>query len=109
VLLNMAVFGAMFSYLLQGLTFIKLRKSFPNIERPYRSPCGIFGTALTVIIAFVTIGFQLSDPVYRTGVIGVAIWYALAILYFAAYGRKALVFSPEEDFAVKHREGAVKV
>jgi ethanolamine permease len=109
VLLNMAVFGAMFSYLLQALTFIKLRKSFPNIERPYRSPFGILGAALTVIIAFVTIGFQLADPVYRTGVIGVAIWYALAILYFAAYGRKTLVFSPEEEFAVKHREGAVKV
>jgi len=109
VLLNMAVFGAMFSYLLQALTFIKLRKSFPNIERPYRSPFGIFGASLTVIIALVTIGFQLADPIYRTGVIGVAIWYALAILYFAAYGRKTLVFSPEEEFAVKHREGAVKV
>src|SRR6187401_1624268 len=33
VLLNMAVFGAMFSYLLQGLTFIQLRRRFPNIER----------------------------------------------------------------------------
>jgi ethanolamine permease len=108
VLLNMAVFGAMFSYLLQGLTFIQLRRRFPNIERPYRSPFGVLGAVLTVIIALVTIGFQLTDPVYRTGVIGVAIWYALAILYFAAYGRKTLVFSPEESFAVKHREGAVK-
>ena len=43
VLLNMAVFGAMFSYLLQALTFIKLRRSFPNIERPYRSPFGVLG------------------------------------------------------------------
>jgi ethanolamine permease len=109
VLLNMAVFGAMFSYLLQGLTFIKLRRDFPNIERPYRSPFGVLGAVLTVIIALVTIGFQLADPIYRTGVIGVAIWYALAILYFALYGRKTLVFSPEEAFAVKQREGAVKV
>ena len=104
VLLNMAVFGAMFSYLLQALTFIKLRRSFPNIERPYRSPFGVLGASLTVIIALVTIGFQLADPIYRTGIIGVAIWYALAIIYFAAYGRKTLVFSPEEAFAVKHRE-----
>ena len=100
----MAVFGAMFSYLLQGLTFIQLRRRFPNIERPFRSPFGVAGAGLTVIIALVTIGFQLADPVYRTGVIGVAIWYAIAILYFAAYGRKTLVFSPEEEFAVKHRE-----
>jgi hypothetical protein len=34
---------------------------------------------LMVIIALVTIGFQLADPLYRTGVIGVAIWYALEI------------------------------
>jgi ethanolamine permease len=106
VLLNMAVFGAMFSYLLQGLTFIQLRRRFPMIERPYRSPFGVAGAALTVIIALVTIGYQLADPLYRTGVIGVAIWYALAILYFAVYGRKTLVMSPEEQFAVKHREEA---
>jgi ethanolamine permease len=105
VLLNMAVFGAMFSYLLQGLTFIRLRRRFPNIERPYRSPLGVMGASLTVIIALVTIGFQLADPVYRTGVIGVAIWYALAILYFAVHSRKTLVLSPEEEFALKHREG----
>jgi len=39
----------------------------------------------------------------------VAIWYALAIIYFAAYGRNTLVYSPEEDFAVKHREGAASM
>jgi ethanolamine permease len=109
VLLNMAVFGAMFSYLLQGLTFLQLRRRFPNIERPYRSPFGTLGAALTVIIAAVTIYFQLTDPVYRDGVIGVAIWYIVAIVYFAAYGRNTLVYSPEEEFAVKHREGAASM
>jgi ethanolamine permease len=109
ILLNMAVFGAMLSYLLQGLTFIQLRRRFPNIERPYRSPFGTVGAALTVIIAIVTIGFQLADPIYRIGVIGVAIWYALAIIYFAAYGRKTLVLSPEEEFAVRHRGGATSI
>ena len=97
VLLNMAVFGAMISYLLQGLTFIQLRRRFPNIERPFRSPFGLLGASLTVTIALVTIGFQLADPLYRTGVIGVAIWYALAILYFAVRGRKNLVFSPRRS------------
>src|SRR6476660_871217 len=106
VLLNMAVYGAMFSYLLQGLSFIQLRRHFPNIERPYRSPFGMIGAALTVIIALVTIGFQLTDPVYGTGVIGVALWYALSILYFAVYGRNTLVLSPEEEFAVQHRESS---
>jgi hypothetical protein len=66
----------------------------------------MMGAALTVIIALVTIGFQLRDPVYGAGVIGVAIWYALAILYFAVYGRNTLVLSPEEEFAVQHRESS---
>ncbi|MER9330299.1 amino acid permease [Mesorhizobium sp. M0152] len=94
-LLNMAVFGAMFSYLLQGLTFLQLRRRFPNIERPYRSPFGVPGAWLTVIIALITIGFQLTDPLHRQGTIGVAVWYALAIVYFGAYGRRTLVYSPE--------------
>ena len=108
-LLNMAVFGAMFSYLLQGLTFLQLRRKFPNIERPYKSPFGVLGASLTVVIAIVTIGFQLTDPLYRAGIIGVGIWYIIAIVYFAAYGRKTLVYSPEEEFAVKHREGAASM
>jgi ethanolamine permease len=29
----------------------------------------------------------------------------MAIAYFAAFGRKQLILSPEEDFAVKQREG----
>jgi ethanolamine permease len=106
VLLNMAVFGAMLSYLLQGLTFIQLHRRFPDIERPYRSPWGVAGAVIAVVIALVTIGFQLVDPLYRAGVLGVALWYALAIGYFVLYARKRLVLSPEEAFAVRHRKGA---
>jgi ethanolamine permease len=66
----------------------------------------VLGATLTVIIAIITIGFQFTDPLYQQGIIGVAIWYVIAIVYFAAYGRTTLVYSPEEEFAVKHREGA---
>jgi ethanolamine permease len=62
-LLNMAVFGAMFSYIMQGLSFILLRRKLPDIERPYRSPMGVVGAGLTVAIALVTLYFQLTDPV----------------------------------------------
>ena len=76
-----------------------------------RMAAGLFdvshmGQIIVVCGALVTIGFQLADPLYRMGVIGVAIWYGLAILYFAVYGRKSLVLSHEQDFAVKHRGGA---
>ncbi|HEY0915891.1 MAG TPA: amino acid permease, partial [Solimonas sp.] len=99
-LLNMAVFGAMISYIMQASSFILLRRKFPDIVRPYRSPFGIPGAALTIGLALVTIWFQLADPVYRAGVIGVAIWFAVGIAYFAAIGRHKLVLSPEEEFAM---------
>ena len=59
------------------------------------------GAWLTIIIAAVTLYMQFQDPAYRGGMMGVAIWYAAGIVYFALYGRKTLVYSPEEDFAVK--------
>ena len=100
-LLNMAVFGAMISYLMQALSFILLRVKMPDIHRPYVSPLGIPGAAATLVIAVVTLGFQLSDAAYREGVIGAAIWYVLGIVYFALIGRHQLVRSPEEEFAIR--------
>lgn len=105
-LLNMAVFGAMLSYILQALSFILLRRRMPDIERPYRSPLGIPGALVTMVIAAVTIGFQLADPVYRAGVIGVLVWFALAIAYFALHARHRLVLSPEERFALSRGQAA---
>lgn len=103
-LLNMAVFGAMISYAMQGLSFIVLRKRLPNIPRPYRSPVGVLGASLTVVIALVTLYYQLKDPVYRNGVYGAVIWYVVGILYFALVGRHKLVLSPEEEFALTKGE-----
>jgi ethanolamine permease len=99
-LLNMAVFGAMLSYIAQAAAFIALRVNMPNIARPYRSPLGIPGATLTIVIAIVTIYYQLLDPVYRVGVYGVAAWFAVGIVYFALIGRNRLVLSPEEEFAL---------
>ena len=100
VLLNMAVFGAMISYAMQGLSFIMLRSKYPNIERPYRSPFGNVGALLTIVIAVVTLIYQVQDPLYQKGVFGVAAWYLIGIVYFAFVGRHKLVLSPEEEFAV---------
>ncbi|HEY5808628.1 MAG TPA: amino acid permease [Povalibacter sp.] len=99
-LLNMAVFGAMISYAFQGVSFIMLRKNMPNIERPYRSPLGVPGAAITVLIALVTLYYQLQDPLYRAGVYAALAWYVAGVIYFAAIGRHKLVLSPEEEFAL---------
>ncbi|MBS1181753.1 MAG: amino acid transporter permease [Proteobacteria bacterium] len=105
VLLNMAVFGAMFSYIMQAISFILLRVNQPDIERPYRSPLGIPGAVLTVVIAVVTLYYQVQDPNFSKGVLWVAIWFAVAIAYFAIVGRHKLVLSPEEEFAMAHSGG----
>lgn len=104
ILLNMAVFGAMFSYLMQALSFIQLRRKLPQLERPYRSPLGVPGAIVTITVAVVTLWFQLSDPVYRTGIVWVAVWFAIGIAYFAIWGRRKLILSPEEEFAMKAGE-----
>ena len=85
------------------LSFVLLRKNLPHIERPYRSPVGIPGAWTAFVIALITLFFLFLNPAYRAGVWGCAVWYAAAVLYFALYGRKTLVYSPEEDFAVTQR------
>jgi ethanolamine permease len=102
-LLNMAVAGAMLSYIAQAVSFILLRINQPNIERPYVSPLGNAGAVVTIVIAAVTLLYQLADPVYRSGVLGVLIWFAVATLYFALVGRHKLILSPEEEFALSHK------
>ena len=51
VLLNMAVFGAVIAYIMQMIAFVRLRKRFPSIERPYVSPLGIAGAVVAGLIA----------------------------------------------------------
>jgi ethanolamine permease len=99
-LLNMAVFGAMISYALQGLSFILLRIRMPNIARPYRSPLGVAGAGLTILIALWTMYYQFQDPAYLKGVYAALVWYVAGLAYFAVVGRHRLVLSPEEEFAL---------
>lgn len=99
MLLNMAVAGAMLSYLLQAVSFIVLRRRRPQLPRPYRSPLGLSGAVVTIVLATVTLVFQLLDPVFVSGVLGVGAWFALGIAWFALVGRHRLVLAPEEAFA----------
>jgi ethanolamine permease len=99
-LLTMAVFGAVISYFMQTVAFVLLRRRLPDIERPYRSPVGEWGALVAAAIAFVSLVSLFWNSDYRPGVVGVAIFYAVAVAYFALIGRHKLVLSPEEEFAV---------
>ena len=100
VLLNMAVFGAVISYAMQMISFVILRLRFQKIERPYSSPLGTTGAVVAGIIALATLVFLFLNSDYRLGVYGCAIWFAVGLAVFAAVGRKRLVRSPEEEFAL---------
>jgi ethanolamine permease len=100
MLLNMAVAGAMLSYLLQAVSFIVLRRRLPALKRPYRSPLGIAGAGATLVIAIVTLVFQVLDPMFAAGVFWVGVWFVLGIIWFALVGQNRLVMAPEEAFAV---------
>ncbi len=103
-LLYMAVFGAVISYFMQALSFIILRRKMPTIERPYRSPVGEWGALVAGVIALVTLVAIFWNDDYRAGVYGVAIFYVVAVAYFALAGRHRLVLSPEEEFALTRGE-----
>lgn len=59
-----------------------------------------------MVISGLTLIFLFANPDYRVGVWGCAVWYGLGLLYFGLVGRHRLVYSPEEDFAVKQRQAA---
>lgn len=100
-LLNMAVFGAVISYTMVMLSYVKLRIGRPDMPRPYRSPLGIpdalVGAALSVLALCAT--FAVDE--YRPAVTGVALFLVVGILYFFFYSRRYLVAqAPEEEEAL---------
>jgi ethanolamine permease len=106
-LLYMAVFGAVISYFMQCLSLILLRRRLPHIERPYRSPVGEWGAAIAGIIALVCLVSLYVNEDYRPGVVGTLIYFVLGVLYFAIVGRRRLVLSPEEEFALTKGEQGI--
>jgi ethanolamine permease len=107
VVLNIAIWGAVVSYLMQMISFVVLRVRFPNAVRPYKSPTGIVGAVIAgVISAAIFIAFLFNAP-YVTAIIAIAIVYVIGLIVFAVYGRKRLVLSPEEEYALSgglHRD-----
>lgn len=103
-LLNMAVFGAVISYALVMSSYIKLSISRPDLERPYKSPLGIWGAAVGTVLAVLALFACLSDPAYRPGIWGVAMFLIAGVLYFLFYSKEHLVAeAPEEEAALLAR------
>jgi ethanolamine permease len=100
IVLNIAVWGAVLSYLLQMVSFVILRRKFPTAKRPYMSPVGVPGAVVAGLIAAATfVGFLLNPP-FLPAIVAIAIVYVVMLVLFALFGRKQLVLSPEEEYAL---------
>ncbi|MBZ4487444.1 amino acid permease [Microbacterium sp. cx-55] len=100
IVLNIAVWGAVLAYFLQMVSFIVLRRKFPNANRPYKSPWGLFGAYSAAIIAAIVFVGLLVNPAYLLAIVAIIVVYAVIFIGFALYGRNRLILSPEEEYAL---------
>jgi ethanolamine permease len=98
--LNIAIWGAVVSYIMQMISFVILRRKFPNAKRPYKSPTGIAGAVIAGVIALVIFVAFLFNPGYLIAIGAIAGVYVVGLILFALVSRKRLVLSPEEEFAL---------
>jgi ethanolamine permease len=100
-LLNMAVFGAVISYALVMISYIKLKMDRPDLPRPYVSPLGVPGAAVGALLAIIALFACFSIEAYRPGVWGTAIFLAVCVVYYFVHSSRHLVAqAPEEEIAL---------
>ncbi len=104
-LLNMAVFGAVISYIMVMASFVKLRISRPDLPRPYRSPLGVPGAIVGALLALTALCATIANEELRPGIWGVAIFLAVGMIYYLVYSRHRLVAqAPEEEIALAEHD-----
>ena len=63
IVLNIAIWGAVIAYTLQMVSFVILRKKYPNANRPYKSPWGIPGAVIAGVLSIaIFFGFFINEP-----------------------------------------------
>jgi ethanolamine permease len=100
-LLNMAVFGALLSYILVLVSFLRLRVDRKELRRPYRSPLGMAGAALGIGLALVCLAATFAVPAFRPGVFGTVVFIAVMLAYYWLYRRRHM---EAHERATKARE-----
>ncbi len=111
LVLNIAVWGAVLSYMLQMVSFVILRRKYPNAKRPYKSPWGLGGAYIAGIIGFAIFIGEILNRALWSAIVIMLIVYVVGIVLFATVGRKNLVLAPEEEYAISgglHRDPQVE-
>ncbi len=86
-LLNMAVFGALLSYILVLSAYIRLKRTRPDLPRPYLSPLGAAGAIAGIAMAAVCLAATFALPAFRPGVAGTVVFIVLMLIYYALFRR----------------------
>lgn len=86
VLMNLALFGALISYTFQLVSFIMLRVKEPDRPRPYRSPFGVPGAVLCLVLCavslFAIVYSGTSSKDFLVAVVTATTLFAIGTLYF---------------------------
>ena len=102
LLIQVAVFAALISYVMMMISHFVLRSRHPDIERPYRTPGYPATTAIALVLSLVALSSSLfyTDSVLISIVAAVVV-FAIGLVYFGVYSRHHLVASaPEEEAAL---------
>ncbi|MBW3604768.1 MAG: ethanolamine permease [Actinobacteria bacterium] len=102
LLIQIAVFAALISYVMMMVSHFILRSTEPDMERPYRTPGApvtpAIALVLSVLAMFSTV-FYAPQAAFMVG--GVIMFYLLGLAYYWFYSRHHLVAdAPEEEFAL---------
>jgi len=91
-IITLAVFGALVMYAISMVSFIKLRKEAPELERPYRVKKGVLAANVALVIALVSL---VSVTIFN---------FTIAAIFFAIMGGSFFIFSlsnkPDEELAI---------
>jgi ethanolamine permease len=96
-LLNMAVFGALLSYVLVLCAYVKLHRARPDLARPYRSPLGAAGAYAGIALAVVCLAATFAVPAFRPGVVGTALFVVAGLVYYWVSRRHLVVDTHGEN------------
>jgi ethanolamine permease len=104
LLMQIAVFAALVSYVVMMVSHLVLRRREPAMPRPYRTP----GYPVTPVVALVLALVAMSSTLfYGAGavvvVVGAAAMMGVGLLWFALYSRHHLVAAAPEEEAARVR------
>ena len=86
IMINLALIGALISYIYQLVSFIALRRKYSNNRQSYRSIFGVTGAILAIILCFsflcAIVIFGIQDADYIASVVFAALYFIVSYVLY---------------------------